>query len=83
MSITLTPDQTAWLSAQVAEGNFPSIDDAARTIIDERIVFESEDLDWVKPLLDEARAGLKRGETVSSEEIDGLLAGFSGPGDSN
>ena len=37
MSITLTPEQEAWLRAHVASGAFASIEEAARQVIDERI----------------------------------------------
>ncbi len=37
MPITLTPDQEAWLSAHVASGDFASIEEAARQLINERI----------------------------------------------
>lgn len=71
MAITLTPDQEAWLKAHVATGDFPSIEEAARQLIDERIVereLEKDDLAWAKPLVDEGLAALERGEFVSLEE---------------
>jgi Arc/MetJ-type ribon-helix-helix transcriptional regulator len=77
MMITLTDEQTTWLAAQVADGRFKTVDEAARAKIDDQMAAESEDLDWVRPLLDEARAGLERGETVCSEEIEELLAGYN------
>jgi antitoxin ParD1/3/4 len=72
MTITLTPDQEAWLAAYVASGDFPSIEEAARRLIDERIAErqaeEIGDLTWAKPHVDEARAAVARGEFVSLEE---------------
>ncbi|ULO23285.1 hypothetical protein [Methylocystis sp. SB2] len=71
MAITLTPDQEAWLQAHVATGDFPSIEEAARQLIDERIVereLEKDDLAWAKPLVEEGLAALERGETISIEE---------------
>ena len=71
MAITLTPDQEAWLQAHVATGDFPSIEEAARQLIDERIVereLEKDDLVWAKPLVEEGVAALERGETISIEE---------------
>ncbi len=72
MSITLTPEQEAWLLAHVASGDFVSIEAAARQLIDERIAEraaeESDDLAWAKPYVDEARAAVARGEFVSLEE---------------
>ena len=72
MSITLTPEQETWLKAHVATGDFASIEEAARQLIDERIAEraaeESDDLAWAKPYVDEARAAVARGEFVSLEE---------------
>lgn len=71
MAITLTPDQEAWLKAHVATGDFPSIEEAARQLIDERIVereLEKDDLAWAKPLVEESLAALERGEFISLEE---------------
>ena len=72
MTITLTPDQEAWLRAHVAAGDFPSIEEAARQLIDERIlereVEEDDDLEWARPLLERARASIACGEGVTLEE---------------
>lgn len=71
MAITLTPDQEAWLKAHVATGDFPSIEEAARQLIDERIVereLEKDDLAWAKPLVEEGLAAVERGEFISLEE---------------
>jgi antitoxin ParD1/3/4 len=72
MAITLTPEQEAWLGAHVASGDFASIEEAARQLIDERIaeraVEESDDMAWARPFVDEARAAVARGEFVSLEE---------------
>ena len=70
--ITLTPEQEAWCSSHVASGDFASVEEAARQLIDERIAEraaeESDDLSWTKPYVDEARAAVARGEFVSLEE---------------
>jgi len=71
MPITLTPDQEAWLQARVATGDFASVEEAARQLIDERILereIEDDDLAWTKPLVDEGLAALERGEFISLEE---------------
>lgn len=72
MSITLTPDQEAWLEAHVATGEFASIEEAARHLIDQRIAelatgYE-DDMAWAKPLVDEARAAIARGEVFTLDE---------------
>ena len=71
MPITLKPEQEAWLKERVATGDFASIEEAARQLIDERIAvreFENDDLAWAKPLVDEGLAALERGEFISLEE---------------
>ena len=37
MSITLTPEQETWIKAHVATGDFASVEEAARQLIDDRI----------------------------------------------
>lgn len=37
MRIDLTPEQEAWLRAHVASGDFGSVEEAARRLIDDRI----------------------------------------------
>jgi antitoxin ParD1/3/4 len=72
MLITLTPEQEAWCKIHVARGDFASVEEAARQLIDERIAAraaeEGDDLSWAKPYVDEARAAVARGEFVSLEE---------------
>lgn len=71
MTITLTPEQMAWIDAHVARGDFPSVEDAARQLIDERIAersIEDDDLSWAKPLVDEAVAEAERGDVMSLDE---------------
>jgi antitoxin ParD1/3/4 len=71
MTISLTPEQQAWISDRIARGEFTSIEEAARQLIDERIVeraIEEDDLAWAKPLVDEALAEVERGEVITLEE---------------
>jgi antitoxin ParD1/3/4 len=72
MTITLTPEQQARLEAYVGRGDFPSIEDAARQLIEERLneraIEEEDDLSWAKPYIGEARAEIARGEGISLEE---------------
>jgi antitoxin ParD1/3/4 len=72
MTITLHPDQIAWLEARVASGEFASLEEAARRLIDERIaeraLEESDDMTWAKPYVDEALAEVERGEVITLEE---------------
>jgi antitoxin ParD1/3/4 len=71
MSIPLTPEQERWLQAHVARGDFPSIEEAARRLIDERIAereVEDDDMAWAKPYVDEGLAALERGDILTLEE---------------
>jgi antitoxin ParD1/3/4 len=67
----------------VAAGDFASIEEAARALLDERLAerqLEGDDLEWAKPLVDEGLAALERGESISLEEhdarIEALLSTF-------
>jgi antitoxin ParD1/3/4 len=71
MTITLTPEQIAWIDAHVARGEFPSVEEAVRQLIDERIaerLIEDDDLSWAKPLVDKAVAEAERGDVVSLDQ---------------
>lgn len=72
MTITLHPDQEAKLKTRVARGDFASVEEAARRLIDEALVEraleESDDMAWAKPYVDEALAEVARGEEITLEE---------------
>ena len=71
ITLSLTPEQEAWLQAHVAASGAGSIEEVARRIIDEHIAeseLEHDDLDWAKPLVDEGVASLERGDYISIEE---------------
>jgi antitoxin ParD1/3/4 len=76
MTITLTADQEASLSALVAAGSFASIEEAARALLDERLAerkIEDDDFAWAKPFIDEAEADIARGDVISREEHDASI----------
>ncbi len=76
MTITLTADQEARLSALVASGDFASIEEAARALLDERLAereIEDDDFAWAKPFIDEAEADIARGAVISREEHDASI----------
>jgi antitoxin ParD1/3/4 len=78
MIVTLTPKQQAWLAAHVARGDFPTIEDALRQLLDERIAeraaeAEEDDLAWAKTLVDEAIAQIERGEFMALEEHEASI----------
>lgn len=71
MTIALPPDLEAWLSANVDSGEFSSIEDGARQLIEERIAqreIETDDLAWAKPYVDQALADLANGAVIGLEE---------------
>ena len=72
MTITLKPDQEAWIKTRVASGDFASIEEAAHQLIDEALVtralVENDDMAWAKPYVDEALAEVTRGEEITLEE---------------
>ncbi len=72
MTITLTPEQQAWIQEHVASGEFSSPEEAARRLIDaaiiERALDETDDLAWAKPLIDEALADVEQGRVITLEE---------------
>ena len=80
MTITLTPEQQAWIDAHVASGEYASVEVAARSLIDAAIIehatLEADDLAWAKPLVDEALAEVERGETISREEYQESVRAF-------
>jgi antitoxin ParD1/3/4 len=68
MNIRLPPAQQEWLEAQVAKGEFVSIEDAVQQMIAERMAFDADDMAWAKPYIDEARAEVERGHVMTLEE---------------
>jgi antitoxin ParD1/3/4 len=72
MTITLTPEQQKRLEAAVAAGRFASIEEAVRFAVDHVVPGDAglDDLAWAKPYLDEARASIARGESISLEEFN-------------
>ncbi|WP_294541932.1 hypothetical protein [uncultured Rhodoblastus sp.] len=80
MTITLKPDQEAWLKTRVASGDFASAEEAARQLIDERIsereLEETDDLAWAKPYVDEAEADVARGAVIPIEEHEARMDAF-------
>ena len=77
MTVTLSPDQLAWIEARVAKGDYPDVDEAVRDLlatgIAEHEEAETDDMAWAKPLVDEALAELKRGEGMSLEEFEARM----------
>lgn len=68
MTITLPREQQEWLEAQVKAGYYDSIDDAVASIITQHMVIDVDDMAWAKPLVDEGRAAIERGDGLTLEE---------------
>ena len=68
MDITLPREQQEWLEAQVRAGAYESVDEALASIVAEHMLIDVDVLDWAKPLVDEARASIARGEGMTLEE---------------
>jgi len=80
MNITLTGEQESALSSLVAAGDYPSIEEAARALLDERLSLnelEEPELEVTRGLLAEAEADIEAGAVMTLEEhrtrIEGLL----------
>ena len=68
MTIQLSPEQQQWLEAQVAAGHFSSLEQAVAVAIADLMATAEDDLDWAKPLVDEAIASVERGEGIPADE---------------
>jgi antitoxin ParD1/3/4 len=69
MNIALPPEQQKWLEAQVAAGHFASIDEALAVAVADLMAIQTDDLAWAKPYVEQARASLARGDTLSGDEF--------------
>lgn len=67
-TITLPREQQEWLEAQVAAGHYRSVGQAVASIVAEHMHLDTDDLSWAKPLVDEARESLARGEGMTLDE---------------
>lgn len=77
MTITLSPDQLAWIERRVAQGEFPDVSGAVRSLLADAIAgrgeIEDDDLAWAKPLVDEALAAIGRCETMNLDQFEAHL----------
>ena len=68
MNITLPREQQEWLEAQVRAGTYESIDEAVAGVVATRMLFELDGRIWAKPIVDDARASIARGEVATLAE---------------
>jgi antitoxin ParD1/3/4 len=73
MNITLPREQQEWLQAQVEAGAYESVEDAVASILAGYMQLDFDDLEWAKPLIEEARASAERGETMTLEEYRAMM----------
>ncbi len=77
MTINLTSEQEMRLRAHVAVGDFASIEEAARYFIDGGLAeldHDEDDMSWAKPLVEEARAAIARGDVITLDEYSARTA---------
>ncbi|MFO1159648.1 MAG: hypothetical protein U1E60_12475 [Reyranellaceae bacterium] len=65
MTITLPREQQEWLEAQVAAGDYDSVEQAVASIVAEHMQLDVDDLSWAKPLVDDGVASLAQGEALT------------------
>ena len=73
MLITLTPEQEFGLKPTLRPASLPRSRKPRARLIDDRIAEiadaeDDDDMEWAKPLVDEARAAIARGETITLEK---------------
>jgi Arc/MetJ-type ribon-helix-helix transcriptional regulator len=70
MTIHVKPHLEAVLKAQVDAGRFPDVEAALEAaIMASEADIDDDDIEWMKPLLDEAEAGIAKQGTLSHEEV--------------
>ena len=68
MNISLPREQQEWLEAQVKAGAYGSIEEAVEDILAQHMNLDIDDMAWAKSLVEEGRAAVERGETLTLGE---------------
>lgn len=68
MPVQLSPEQQRWLEAQVAAGQFSSLEEAVAVAISDLMTTSEDDLEWAKPLIESGLAELERGEGIPGNQ---------------
>jgi Arc/MetJ-type ribon-helix-helix transcriptional regulator len=71
LTLSLSPEQEAFLAGLVGEGGAASLEEAIRHLIEDAMFarqMEGEDLSWMKPYVDEADEQIKRGKHMTLDE---------------
>jgi len=62
------------LERKVAEGQYTSLEETAAAAVGDSMASELDDLAWARPLVDEARATVARGDFSTHDEFKRFLA---------
>ena len=74
MTITLPREQQEWLEAQVKAGAYDSVDDAVASIVAQHMRLDTDNVAWARPLVDQARAAVARGESMTLDEYRAMMS---------
>jgi antitoxin ParD1/3/4 len=69
MTIVLTQEHLSLLQAEVAAGRLESVEDGVQLALDGWMLLEEDDLEWARPLVDEALSSLAIGRGIAGEEF--------------
>jgi antitoxin ParD1/3/4 len=82
VTVALPHDQQKWLEAQVAAGNFASVEEAVAIAVADLRAMAEDDLAWAAPYVEEARRSVAAGQVISGEEfaqeLEGKIASLRG-----
>lgn len=69
MSVTLKPEQQAWLERQVKDGKLPSIEDGVQQAVADMMAIAEDDLAWARSHVDAARADVASGDVAPATDV--------------
>ena len=77
MTVTITHQQQAWLLDHVSRGEFRSIEEGVRQLLDERMAErateEGDDLVWARADVDQARADVAVGRVLTRQDHEARM----------
>jgi Arc/MetJ-type ribon-helix-helix transcriptional regulator len=87
ITLTLSPDHEALITAAVARGEFASVEEAANVVLFRAMSLlegpliedDPEQAELLKEALDEARAQVARGEYITGDEMKSRLRTYFAP----
>lgn len=69
MSVTLKPEQQAWLERQVKDGSLSLVEDGVQQAVADMMAIAEDDLAWARNHVDAARADLASCDVASATEV--------------